>query len=335
MLTGIFRELLKELISRTLSSPGGIDALRFRAANEDYLDYLDKLEESPYIEKVDGKYKLTLLALSEFDNDDAKVESILYRCGHLFSVLRRMYKESPGVQIKLDQFVQEVDLPENQVRKGLVYLTNAPIWGGYTNDLLNSKEVILKPGESILKYKTFQDVIKQLKEWAEKSLFRSPVLTDNDKDRPLYLREIDFNGAPSSTSIPAWHKNLNPIIKSLMEEVYFGLQKEMRALPSMGLRSVIDVVCNDLIGDVGGFTQKLEQLEERKHITPKHKALLETALNVGHATIHRGHFPELKELRIVLDIINHLLKEVYVLTPQSEDLKKTTPKRKKRNEIKI
>ena len=329
MLTGIFGELLKELISRTLTSPSGIDALRFRAAHEDSLDYLDKLEQSPYIDKADGKYRLTLLALSEFDNEDARVEGILSRCGHLFSVMRRMYKESPGVQITLDQFVREVDLPENQVREGLVYLTNAPIWGGHTKDLLNSQEVFFTPGECILKYKTFQDVIRQLEEWAEKSLFGSPVLTANDKDRPLYFREIDFGGAPSSMSIPIWHKDLHPIIKSLMQEVYFGLQKEMRALPSMGLRSVVDVVCNDLIGDVGGFTPKLKQLVERKHITPKHKALLETAIDVGHASIHRGHFPELKDLRVARDIINHLLEEVYILTPQSEDLKKTTPQRKK------
>ena len=84
MLTGIFGELLKELISRTLTSPSGIDTLRFRAAHEDSLGYLDELEQSHYIEKADGKYTLTLLALSEFGHEDARVEGILSRCGHLY-----------------------------------------------------------------------------------------------------------------------------------------------------------------------------------------------------------------------------------------------------------
>lgn len=329
METGIFRELLRNIVSQCLSKPMGIDALRFRAANEDYLNDLDKLEETPYIEKVDDKYKLTLLALSEFENEDSRVESILYRCGHLFTVLRRMYKESPGAQIDLDHFVTEVDLPENQVRKGLVYLTNAPIWGGYTADLLNSKEVFLTPGESILKYKTFPDVIDQLRKWAEKPLFGSTDMTDDQKTTPLYLQEIDRDGTQSHISVPPWHQDLTPIIKSLMEEVYFGFQMEMRSLPSMGLRAVIDVVCNDLLGDIGGFSQKLDKLEHEKHITPKNKELLETALDVGHASVHRGYFPKLSDLNIVLEIINHLLKGIYILAPKSSHLKAVTPQRKR------
>ena len=75
MSKNIIRKLLKELVSNAITSSKGVDALKFRATNEDYLDYLDKIEESPYIEKVDGKYKLTLLALSEFKNENAKASS--------------------------------------------------------------------------------------------------------------------------------------------------------------------------------------------------------------------------------------------------------------------
>lgn len=331
MVTGIFRELLRKLVLQALSTPGGIDALKFRAAHEDHLDELDKLEKSPYIVKVEGKYQLTLLALSEFESEDTRIESMLYRCSHIFSVLRRMYKKSPGSQIDLDLLVKEVDLPETQVRKGLVYLTNAPIWSGHTTDLLKSKNVFIAPGESILKYKTFHDVINQLREWANKSVVESDVSRDQDKDIPLFLREIDRNGTQSYLSIPPWHQHLAPTVKSLMEEVYYGLQKEMRALPSIGLRAVIDAVCNELVGDTGGFAQKLKQLEKDKHITPKNKEIIENVLEVGHASAHRGHFPELADLHSVLEIVNHLLKEVYVLGPESLRLKSITPQRKQNN----
>jgi len=118
-----------------------------------------------------------------------------------------------------------------------------------------------------------------------------------------------------------------------MEEVYYGLQKEMRVLPSIGLRTVIDFVCTELAGDIGGFVQKLNKLERDKHITPKNKELLESALEVGHASAHRGHFPELTDLHSVLDIVNHLLKEVYILGPKSLRLKSVTPQRKRKNKV--
>lgn len=333
MVKGILRELLRDLVSQALSKPDGIDSLKFRAAYEDHLDKLDKLEKTPYIEKVNGKYQLTLVALAEFESEDMRVESILYRCEHIFSILRKMYKESPGSQIALDRLVTEVDLPAIDVRKGLAYMIKAPIFGGHTADLLSSKNVFISPSESILKYKTFHDVINQLREWAKKSAVEPDVLLDKEKDIPIFLREIDRTGTQTSLSIPPWHQNLAPIVQSLMEEVYYGLQKEMRVLPSIGLRTVIDVVCSELAGDIGGFVQKLNKLERDKHITPKNKELLESALEVGHASAHRGHFPELADLHSVLDIVNHLLKEVYILGPKSLRLKSVTPQRKRKNKV--
>ena len=153
------------------------------------------------------------------------------------------------------------------------------------------------------------------------------ILTTLANDTPLFLQDIYRSGMETSLRIPSWHKNLNKTIQSLMEEVYYGLQKEMKALPSMGLRTVIDVVCNDLVGDIGGFSQKLDQLEKEKHITPKNKEILENVLEVGHASAHRGYFPELEDLRSVLDIVIHLLQEVYVLGTESKRLKEMTPKR--------
>ncbi len=332
MVTGIFRDLLRELALRILSTPDGVDARKFRAAHEDHLDELDKLEESPYIEKKDNEYQISLLALSEFKNEDQRVESILCRCSHIFSVLRKMYKQCPGSQISLDQLVKEMNLPENQVRKGLVYLLKAPIWSGYTMDSLKSSNVFVTPSEKILKYKTFDDVICQLHQWATKSIVKPNILTQPANDTPLFLQEIDRSSMEISLRIPSWHKNLNQTIQSLMEEVYYGLQKEMKALPSMGLRAVIDVVCNDLVGDIGGFSHKLGRLEKDKHITPKNKEVLENVLEVGHASVHRGYFPELADLRSVLDIVNHLLKEVYVFGTESKRLKAVTPKRERESQ---
>ena len=54
---------------------------------------------------------------------------------------------------------------------------------------------------------------------------------------------------------------------------------------------------------------------------------IETALEVGHASIHRGHFPTAKDLQVVMDIVDHLLEELYVLDKTSESLRASVPKR--------
>jgi len=144
---------------------------------------------------------------------------------------------------------------------------------------------------------------------------------------PLFLKEMR-QGLYSGTNVmPDWYGSLPPAIQKLICEVHFAIKKELSALPSMGLRSVIDCVCNDLVGDKGPFAQKLQTLVEKGFITSNNKQIVENALEVGHASVHRGHFPQPNELKLTLDIVEHMLKEVYVFGKASEALKDSAPKR--------
>lgn len=166
MLKEINKILLRELMLQILSNPDGVDALKFRADHEDCLADIDELEKSIYIEKKNNKYEIKLLALSEFKAEDRWAGSMLYNCSNIFSELRKMYKQSPGETFRLGQLVEAVALPPIEVRKALIYLTQAPIWGTYTPDLLNESVVWISPNENILKYKTLDDVISKLRQWA-------------------------------------------------------------------------------------------------------------------------------------------------------------------------
>ena len=95
----------------------------------------------------------------------------------------------------------------------------------------------------------------------------------------------------------------------------------------MGLRSVVDMICNDRVGDIGGFKEKLESLEGKGLISKKKHEMIEVVLEVGHASMHRGYFPLLEDLRTILSIVDHLLEDIYVLDKTSEFLKASTPRR--------
>ena len=129
---------------------------------------------------------------------------------------------------------------------------------------------------------------------------------------------------------PSWYGKLPLEFRALLDEVYLALSFDMLALPSMGLRAVIDMLCNNLVGDMGGFSKKLKVLEEKGHINANEKAILGIAVDVGSASAHRGHSPSKDDLNILLDIVEHLLKGVYVLHPASERLKQSTPPRQQK-----
>jgi hypothetical protein len=210
----------------------------------------------------------------------------------------------------------------------LTYLVDAPIWGGRTSDLLHSEEVHIAPSERILRYKTFDDVIQQLRDWASKSSNGNCATTIDQSSKPQFLREMNNVYLPELSNLPKWYAKLPVNIQNMLLEVRYTLQKELSALPSMGLRSVIDMICNERLGDIGGFAEKLQRLEKKRFITPKKRQIIENVLEVGHASVHRGHFPTAKDLRVVMDIVDHLLEEIYVLDNISESLRESVPKRK-------
>jgi hypothetical protein len=85
----------------------------------------------------------------------------------------------------------------------------------------------------------------------------------------------------------------------------------------------------DKVTDVGRFDQKLDALE-KEFITKKQREFLEAALDVGHAASHRGHCPTAKQLDQVMDIVESILQQIYVLPNAATELKKSTPPRKKK-----
>ncbi len=85
------------------------------------------------------------------------------------------------------------------------------------------------------------------------------------------------------------------------------------------------------LGDVGGFQRKLDKLVQGGFLSQQNRDVLATALEAGHAVVHRGHKPYKADVDLVFDIVENLLQTI-VLQAKSEQLEKRTPRRKKSNE---
>jgi hypothetical protein len=126
---------------------------------------------------------------------------------------------------------------------------------------------------------------------------------------------------------------MNSLVESelyeLHEEVYSALHANNRRLATMGARALLDMAMTDKVKDVGQFNQKLDALEKEASISKKQREFLEAALDAGNAASHRGHCPTAKQLDQVMDIVENVIQQIYVLPNAAAELKKSTPPRKK------
>jgi hypothetical protein len=86
------------------------------------------------------------------------------------------------------------------------------------------------------------------------------------------------------------------------------------------------------VGDIGGFGDKLDRLEELGLVGRQDKEILKIAVEAGHAATHRGYAPEAENVNQVMDIVEHLIEAIYVLGGAAKRLKKAVPKGDSRSE---
>ena len=323
------KTILKEIFSQCAMTPAGVEAAWFRAQRESELDIMDELERDGFLRREEGRYLVSLTAFPQITHPLTK--EALSAFEKIFLTLKDSYREQLSIPVRVDALAKKLGLEERRVRAWLNYMVEGSWWGGRSTDLLNSPDAIITPSESILKIRRFRDVIKQLQSWQEQRLEDRKNAAPISQLRQFLpgagLNRFGVDKALVGRPKPDWHERLPDNVRTLLDEIYLGLSNDMRALPSMGLRTVIDMVCVDLIGDVGNFADKLKSLRSHGHVSDREKAILEIAIDVGSASAHRGHNPNIEELNSLLDICEHLLKGVYILPATSEVLRKSTPPR--------
>jgi hypothetical protein len=141
-------------------------------------------------------------------------------------------------------------------------------------------------------------------------------------------REIHFP-APQVRNIPKWTAQLPEEIHNLVGEVYKALNADCPRLLTMGTRAIVDGMLNNLIGDIGNFQDKLSKAVDGGHLTIEQRKVIDAAVQVGHAASHRGFQPSIQQLTDVLDIVEHVLVDRYVIGKASIRLSASTPSRRK------
>ncbi len=133
---------------------------------------------------------------------------------------------------------------------------------------------------------------------------------------------------------PAWLKNnvfgrtCPDEVKKLMDELYISLQNDCCASATMFVRAIFEHTMIDEVGDKGTFSKNLNEFENSGFIGKKHREVVSSMLEAGHASSHRAFIPIKEDIVTLVDILEGILEVVYVQVPKAHDLEKRIPKRK-------
>jgi hypothetical protein len=139
-------------------------------------------------------------------------------------------------------------------------------------------------------------------------------------------RKVDRKRTPP----PWWAVKLPDGMDALLAEVYVALETRSYRLAAMGLRTLLDDLMVDKVGDIGEYKVKVNKMVEGGYLSEVQRDVLNPTVDLGHAAIHRGHQPTGGQLDAALNIVEGMLHLFYVQSKAVGDLTAGVPPRPER-----
>jgi len=102
-------------------------------------------------------------------------------------------------------------------------------------------------------------------------------------------------------------------LNSALRELYGALENDLGMLAAIGIRTCFDIASELLKVDPAlTFAEKLGALVDAKHIRQLDRQRLETAVEVGNATAHRGWKPRAGDLDTMTTVLEEFVFDAFV-----------------------
>ena len=155
-----------------------------------------------------------------------------------------------------------------------------------------------------------------------------------DEDLGEWARDHDLNKMtwPSipNTPSPSWAgfnlRRKDETLYELLHSIYKAMNGDMPILAAVGMRTALDRVSLFLgVPSHLAFSEKLEQMRKGGHISGAQKGLLEVVINAGNAAAHTGWSPTATQLATVLEILEALIRDQFILKEEVKKLSSEIP----------
>lgn len=115
----------------------------------------------------------------------------------------------------------------------------------------------------------------------------------------------------------------------LLDEVYSALGVKAFRVAAMGIRALVERMMIDKVGDKGTFEKNIDAFFGGGFVAPFQQDMFRnTLIEAGHAAMHRDWQPSAEDLTTLLDIVEALMKAIYVDSAKAEEVGKRLPRRR-------
>lgn len=102
-------------------------------------------------------------------------------------------------------------------------------------------------------------------------------------------------------------------VKNIYLETLEAMKNNCKILAGVGLRAIIEATCNSLSISGKNLQQKIDELSNAKYITKKDSERLHSIRFLGNDSVHDMDVPSQDKLLIALEVVEHLIKDIYLL----------------------
>lgn len=113
---------------------------------------------------------------------------------------------------------------------------------------------------------------------------------------------------------------LPALIQKVYKQTLLALGDQSYVLASIGLRACIEAVCNHLKVSGSNLEKRIDQLFKTGHVSNGDKRRLHAIRFLGNDAAHEIKEPKASDIRIALEIVEHLLSTVFILESKAKSL---------------
>lgn len=299
----------------------------FRHAHVEHRKAIDRLNQMGAIRKErigqNECYCVSLTVLKQLGEQPA-IATILETANSMWKAFREHFKKSSSAPLTLRTVADLIGKPLDHVT--LVHTYMRECWHTpYCHTPADAMYQSVIVNEHVFDHSSFDDCIQELRKVQLAGLHAFPGSVQ------ISSALIDGPETPTAAPLPAfvepsWFAKLPPHGQALMREIHTASHSGLVALTAMGIRAVIDVVADDLLGAAGwGFERKLNELIKAGQLTPIQHEALSAVVEVGHAAAHRAHVPSERDVLMMFEVLHHVLCSAYGLQNTPSELKARTP----------
>lgn len=110
-------------------------------------------------------------------------------------------------------------------------------------------------------------------------------------------------------------------VSTIYHETHSAIQNDMRVLAGVGIRAIVEAVCNDQKCQERDLYKRIAELAAKNVLTESGAKLLQELRVMGNQAAHEIEPHETEKLVVAMDVVDHLLTGVYVLPRKIHRLK--------------